>query len=100
MEEQEEIKFIALPSVRQLQDQLSRLAGEPVENSAILSRYRDAQYRIVFAQRKAAVIACEAFQHRVFEKHQLEYRMRVREARQHFEQACVDSFSETCTKGL
>ena len=90
-----EIRFISLPSAMQLQDQLA-----PNAPRSIIERYRAQQWRILQAQRKAAVIAAEVLRPNDFRRIKQDFQMVLRDAREKFENQAVAIFSEKCTKGL
>lgn len=89
-----EIKFISLPSIRDLQ------RAEPDLNETKLRNYEAAQFRIMMAQRKAAVIAAEILRPDELRHHRMVYRDACAKARSEFEDKAVGIFSETCTRGL
>jgi hypothetical protein len=99
---EQEIKFIALPTAKQLELMLEDRGQYPVgkEELPVVQRYRAQQWRIVQAQRKAAAIAAEVIRPNEFKDVYWKYRQRVRDARSQFEDECVAIFSEICTKGL
>lgn len=95
-----EIKFISLPSQADLKQNLQG-SYTPVPNQEkLLSRYEHAQFGIMTAQRKAAVIAAEIMRPKDFKNVRYEYLDKCRVARVKFEKDCVDIFSELCTQGM
>jgi hypothetical protein len=88
----EEIKFIALPSARDI-----KRAGATEEQ---VRAYQAHQWRIRRAQEACAVAATQFLRPDDYRMHQQEYRMICEQARHKRNQALLAVFSETCTKGL
>lgn len=96
----EEIKFLRLPSIIELEHQAERTMENGKLPQTLRERYVRSQWQVYRAQRRAAVVAVEVCRPTQARQLKQEYRFRVEEARAKFEDGCVNEFSEYCTKGL
>lgn len=96
----EEVKFLRLPSMLELEREAERTMEGRLLPAALKNRYRSAQWQIYRAQRKAAVVAVEVCRPQQARELKMERKFKLERINQEFEDACVEQFSEYCTKGL